>query len=250
MAQFGSAQREPSMEEILASIRRIIEDSDAGRKAEEGSSDNVPGSGESAADPQSRPEVASTVIEVEAFRSEARTRNAAFESLESAVGRDAPVEPATSDDQGEEPGTATAFQRPAGAEKEAPSRRPVASEEWRLGIVPPDDDDAEPDEFDAAIAGAVMSDLSEPASDAAARLSESRSQADTPPALLSGAVEKQVSAAFGELSEALAARSRRNLDELAEELLRPMLQEWLDNNLPMLVEKLVRQEIERVARGP
>ena len=32
MAQASSAQREPSMEEILASIRRIIEDNDAGRK--------------------------------------------------------------------------------------------------------------------------------------------------------------------------------------------------------------------------
>ncbi|TIP35899.1 MAG: DUF2497 domain-containing protein, partial [Mesorhizobium sp.] len=32
MATASSAQREPSMEEILASIRRIIEDSDTGRK--------------------------------------------------------------------------------------------------------------------------------------------------------------------------------------------------------------------------
>ncbi|MBZ9917266.1 DUF2497 domain-containing protein, partial [Mesorhizobium sp. BR1-1-7] len=29
----------------------------------------------------------------------------------------------------------------------------------------------------------------------------------------------------------------------------PMLQDWLDNNLPTLVERLVREEIERVARG-
>ena len=28
-----------------------------------------------------------------------------------------------------------------------------------------------------------------------------------------------------------------------------MLQDWLDNNLPTLVERLVREEIERVARG-
>ena len=34
MATASSAQREPSMEEILASIRRIIEDSDTGRKGE------------------------------------------------------------------------------------------------------------------------------------------------------------------------------------------------------------------------
>src|SRR5262245_15766169 len=36
MAQANSVQREPSMEEILASIRRIIEDGDGGRKGVEG----------------------------------------------------------------------------------------------------------------------------------------------------------------------------------------------------------------------
>ena len=60
---------------------------------------------------------------------------------------------------------------------------------------------------------------------------------------------RQVAAAFGELSEAFAARSKKTFDEMAEQMLRPMLQEWLDNNLPVLVERLVREEIERVARG-
>jgi len=95
----------------------------------------------------------------------------------------------------------------------------------------------------------VMSDLSESAPEAPATVSGQPAQSESSPALLSDAAGRQVSAAFGELNEALAARSRRNLDEMAEALLRPMLQEWLDNNLPMLVEKLVRQEIERVARG-
>jgi len=36
---------------------------------------------------------------------------------------------------------------------------------------------------------------------------------------------------------------------MAAEMLRPMLQEWLEDNLPTLVERLVREEIERVARG-
>ncbi|TJV50334.1 MAG: DUF2497 domain-containing protein, partial [Mesorhizobium sp.] len=44
-------------------------------------------------------------------------------------------------------------------------------------------------------------------------------------------------------------RSKKTFDEMAEEMLRPMLQDWLDNNLPTLVERLVREEIERVARG-
>ena len=69
------------------------------------------------------------------------------------------------------------------------------------------------------------------------------------PAIISEQAGKQVSAAFGELNDAYAARSRKSFDEIAEEMLRPMLQDWLDNNLPTLVERLVREEIERVARG-
>jgi cell pole-organizing protein PopZ len=36
---------------------------------------------------------------------------------------------------------------------------------------------------------------------------------------------------------------------VVSELLRPMLKAWLDENLPEMVERLVRAEIERVSRG-
>ncbi|RUV13298.1 DUF2497 domain-containing protein, partial [Mesorhizobium sp. M1A.F.Ca.IN.022.04.1.1] len=78
------------------------------------------------------------------------------------------------------------------------------------------------------------------------------SSSDLPPArpaILSEHAGRQVAAAFGELSDAFASRSKKSFDEMAEEMLRPMLQDWLDNNLPTLVERLVREEIERVARG-
>ena len=39
------------------------------------------------------------------------------------------------------------------------------------------------------------------------------------------------------------------IEEMAREMLRPMLKQWLDDNLPVMVERLVRSEIERVARG-
>ena len=39
------------------------------------------------------------------------------------------------------------------------------------------------------------------------------------------------------------------VEEVVREILRPMLRMWLDDNLPTLVERLVRAEIERVARG-
>jgi cell pole-organizing protein PopZ len=67
--------------------------------------------------------------------------------------------------------------------------------------------------------------------------------------IISPIASRQVAAAFGQLSEAFAQRANKTFDEMAEQMLRPMLQEWLDNNLPVLVERLVREEIERVARG-
>jgi cell pole-organizing protein PopZ len=69
-------------------------------------------------------------------------------------------------------------------------------------------------------------------------------------ALVSPAVGERVAQSFGALAEAVDAGPRRSFDEIAEDMLRPMLQEWLDDNLPTLVERLVREEIERVARGP
>lgn len=70
------------------------------------------------------------------------------------------------------------------------------------------------------------------------------------PAIVSPEVSRQVAQSFDNLAQAVDLSTRRSFDEIAEEMLRPMLQEWLDDNLPTLVERLVREEIERVARGP
>ncbi|MEM9105462.1 MAG: DUF2497 domain-containing protein, partial [Pseudomonadota bacterium] len=51
------------------------------------------------------------------------------------------------------------------------------------------------------------------------------------------------------LNQALVKGPDRSFEQMAEDMLRPMLQQWLDDNLPTLVERLVREEIERVARG-
>jgi hypothetical protein len=58
-----------------------------------------------------------------------------------------------------------------------------------------------------------------------------------------------VSSAFNQLATTMLSGSARTIDELVEDLLRPMLRSWLDVNLPPLVERLVREEIERVSRG-
>ncbi|MFB2552132.1 DUF2497 domain-containing protein [Ensifer soli] len=68
--------------------------------------------------------------------------------------------------------------------------------------------------------------------------------------ILSAETGQQVARSFDALAHAVDHGPRRSFDEIAEDMLRPMLQEWLDDNLPTLVERLVREEIERVARGP
>jgi hypothetical protein len=71
-----------------------------------------------------------------------------------------------------------------------------------------------------------------------------------PISLLSSSAGEQVARSFQDLALAIDHAERRSLDQIAEDMLRPMLQEWLDDNLPTLVERLVREEIERVARSP
>lgn len=70
-----------------------------------------------------------------------------------------------------------------------------------------------------------------------------------PPTLLSNGPDEQVSASFDRLAKAMISGDGTKLDSAVEEVLRPMLKTWLDTNLPQLVERLVREEIERVSRG-
>ncbi len=67
--------------------------------------------------------------------------------------------------------------------------------------------------------------------------------------LMSAATTAAVDSAFDALSQAVQPRNGRTLEELVSELIRPMLKTWLDDNLPQMVERLVRDEIERVTRG-
>ncbi len=69
--------------------------------------------------------------------------------------------------------------------------------------------------------------------------------------LTSQTITAETSAAFNRLADTIvghATTGERSIDDITRELLRPMLQSWMDENLPRLVERLVREEIERVAR--
>jgi cell pole-organizing protein PopZ len=56
--------------------------------------------------------------------------------------------------------------------------------------------------------------------------------------------------AFGSLSAAvLMPRDGRTLEDVVRELMKPLLKEWLDTNLPRIVEAKVEEEVHRIARG-
>lgn len=67
--------------------------------------------------------------------------------------------------------------------------------------------------------------------------------------LISSVTSAAVDSAFNSLAHTVLVQNARTLEDLVREMLRPLLKTWLDDNLPSLVERLVRAEIERVSRG-
>jgi cell pole-organizing protein PopZ len=67
--------------------------------------------------------------------------------------------------------------------------------------------------------------------------------------ILSRSTVSAVESAFNTLAHTVLSNNARTLEDLVKEMLRPMLKSWLDDNLPGLVERIVKAEIERVARG-
>jgi uncharacterized protein len=47
---------------------------------------------------------------------------------------------------------------------------------------------------------------------------------------------------------AIADDSGRSIEQFVEDIMRPMLREWLDENLPPLIERIVEKEIQRIVR--
>ena len=70
-----------------------------------------------------------------------------------------------------------------------------------------------------------------------------------PGPILSRSTVNAVESAFNTLAHTVLSNNARTLEDLVKEMLRPMLKSWLDDNLPRLVERIVKAEIERVSRG-
>lgn len=69
------------------------------------------------------------------------------------------------------------------------------------------------------------------------------------PPLMSPDAASSIAAHFETLATSMMINDSGILREYAQDMMRPMLKQWLDDNLPVIVERLVRAEIERVARG-
>lgn len=90
---------------------------------------------------------------------------------------------------------------------------------------------------------------SPPASHDMADISEEKAASVGVEALLSPLTRASVTSAFDALTVSMTVQNSSMVEDAVRDMLRPMLKDWLDNNLPTIVERLVRTEIERVARG-
>jgi cell pole-organizing protein PopZ len=68
--------------------------------------------------------------------------------------------------------------------------------------------------------------------------------------LVSAPIAAAAASAFGRLSQRIQMPAEgRTLEDVVRELLRPLLQQWLDDHLPGIVQAAVEAEVERIARG-
>ncbi len=210
---------EPSMEEILASIRRLIAEDEAELGAAALSEARRPAPSR-VAKAWSAPTLApqGDATPTESPSSEAEFRSPVIEEAET---DSLSHEPAGEElHAGQEPG------EDASEPEAATLNEPSMAEELM----------AQDEAF-------VVEELEEAAGFAAAEHSE------FPPALVSADATASITAQFQSLVASRVLNDSGLLHEYAREMLRPMLRAWLDDNLPALVERLVRAEIERVARG-
>jgi uncharacterized protein len=233
MTQAAKAQ-EPSMEEILAYIRRIIADDDAGKPAK---------APETAAAPKPAATATGTAPATASRPASPAT------PPKSATPPPAPAKPAA-------PAAAAANSQDdidaMLAELESPPKaagKPVTSQPAALS--------ADVLDLTEAMTAPAAPPAPPPPPAASFRTIDGTSDVvfsnkpEPPPdrALISNATIAAVDSAFNTLAHTVIGQNARTLEDLVREMLRPMLKSWLDDNLPSMVERIVRAEIERVSRG-
>jgi cell pole-organizing protein PopZ len=235
MTQPAKSQ-EPSMEEILASIRRIIADDDATKTAPppaEAPKAAAPAPAARPAPPPPRPPAPPTRV--------------------------TPPEPSVADEA--PPGMAASdLDGGASADDQASDILDLTES---MAAPPPPNPAPAPQfrtidgSFDVSYEEAAeppapqmaMPEPRRPASSQTTMAEDGGYFGDARAQLISSATSAAVDSAFNTLAQTVLVQNARTLEDLVREMLRPMLKAWLDDNLPGVVERLVRAEIERVSRG-
>lgn len=239
------------MEEILASIRRIISDDEA-----------KPAPGAAAAPPAAAP-AKPDAPKAEAPRREPARPAASARPVMAGIppSRVAPPKPAAAapaaapvakNSQAEIDAMMASFDAPAAPPAPEPEEDADVfelTEQMAVPEPPPAFNKIEPDDDLEFTESPVMqaAPRQTPPIDRQAYSEPSREA----PALqiLSGSTVSSVESAFNSLAATVLSNNARTLEDLVKEMLRPMLKSWLDDNLPNLVERIVKAEIERVSRG-
>ena len=250
--------QEPSMEEILASIRRIIADDEAkppaGDKPTAAAASPSPAKTEkpAAPPPAAKPSVM-TDIPPSAIPAAAAAKAAAPPPAPPKPA--APPAPPASNNQDDIDALLSGLDDATSAD-EIRSPQPDGevlelTDEMAVPTAPPPQPSfrkVEPqDDLEFTETAAARTIQRQPVFGQAPAF-EGPPAAPSPP-ILSHSTVSAVESAFNTLAHTVLSNNARTLEDLVKEMLRPMLKSWLDDNLPGLVERIVKAEIERVSRG-
>lgn len=283
------AHKEPSMDEILSSIRQIIADDDAAgvprRAASLAATDPMEATPAAPAGESADRDLSDMLDDIEPLAlspsqivdEDDDIGGFSFDSIlaDTPVDDDAPaglVDPedvsfaaTPADDDDDLPSFDPPVQRAL-----PPDPEPVAAKPKAVAAAPKpvDDVDLAMPEFNP---GADLDSVefnpepaAEPAFDAGADMAAARPQpsiaqaAPMPDASLSSDMAAQllepttqaaVRSSMTKLNGLGLGNASATIESLLRDMLRPMLKEWLDENLPAVVERMVEQEIARASRG-
>ena len=254
MTQPAKAQ-EPSMEEILASIRRIIADDEAKPPAAE-----KPASAAAAAKPE-KPAAKAPVMNDVPPSAIPAAQAAAAKAATPPPAKPAPPPPppppaaaAVSNSQDDIDALLNGLDAATTPEEIRPPL--PEAEVFELTDEMVAEPEPEPPQPLPSFRKVEPPDDLEFAESAAARALHRQPNFEAPPLdsapsrpILSHSTVSAVESAFNSLAHTVLSNNARTLEDLVKEMLRPMLKSWLDDNLPGLVERIVKAEIERVSRG-
>jgi uncharacterized protein len=234
MNQPAKAQ-EPSMEEILASIRRIIADDDATKPQKP-----EPAAAKPAPPPPAPPAKPAAAVAEPAAMSQDDI-DAMLSNFDQPAAAPPPPPPPEPEPEPEpEADVLDLTEAMAAPEPEPPAFRTIGSEPDVMFAEAEPEPEPPPPPARRAPAPQAARPAPPPAA-AAPGVPE--------PHIMSANTSAAVDAAFHSLAQTVLVQNAKTLEDLVKEMLRPLLKSWLDDNLPVLVERLVRAEIERVSRG-